>query len=147
MKGMLWKEKQRKAVGVEIRKVAPKHAVSSKISHSALWTGWSKIKGRKAHSPSSCAVAQCFPWSRDTRCDWLLDLHAAFKAKSRHKKTHNLHYSWGTPAEGHSSAEGSLLPLHPGNLELRQLPSTSFYIKIIKILKLCLYNYRILFFK
>lgn len=101
------------------------HAISSKVSHSAVWTGWSKIKEKKVHSPSSCAVVQFFPWSRDlgTRCDWLLDSHAAFKAKSSEKRTHSLHYSWGTEDEGHSSAS---FPYIQEICIQRQLPSTSF---------------------
>jgi len=37
-----------------------------------------------------------FPWSRDpeTRCNWLLDLHAALKAKSREARKYILPYSW-----------------------------------------------------
>lgn len=45
-----------------------------------------EVRSRRGkHSPFSCAVVQFLPWSRDpgTRCDWLLDLHAAFKSKSR----------------------------------------------------------------
>lgn len=49
------------------------------------------------------------------RCEWLLDLHAAFKAKGREKRTHNLHYSWVTEDKGHSSVV--CLPPSPASRE------------------------------
>lgn len=58
------------------------------------------------------------------RCEWLLDLHAAFKAKSRDKKTHNLHYSWGTEDKGHSSVV--CLPPSPASRE-SVFETTTFY--------------------
>lgn len=46
------------------------------------------------------------------RCDWLLALHAALKAKSREKRTHNLHYNWEQKTEVTAQLPASLLPLH-----------------------------------
>lgn len=94
----------------------------SSTKTSKLTFRWvNRLKRREKHIPMLWKFL-----SVDTgiRCDWLLDLHAAFKAKSREQRTHNLHYSWGTEDKGHSSVV--CLPPSPASRE-SVFETTTFY--------------------